>query len=636
MKNNSLTLFLLFSLSVSLHAAETTTDTLSWDRQFALDELVVTGSCGEVDVRNLSQNVTVVERGQLEQQLNASVLPSLVENVPGLFLTQRSMMGYGVSGGAAGGISMRGLTGGSGQMMVLVDGHPQFMGLMGHPISDAYQMQMTERVEVLRGPASVLYGSNAMAGVINLVTRTMMEDGVQTDIHAGYGAYNTVETQVTNRVNMKGFTSVVSASYNRSDGHRERMNFQQYGGFAKLGYRFDEHWQVSADVDVTHYDASQPGTIDAPLFDCDQRITRGVAQVGVRNHYAITEGGISGYYNWGDHWINDGHSESADPLAYRYRSTDHVAGVSAYQSVRMFRGNRLTVGFDYTHLGGRAWNHFVAGPNVDTNTELANRTANEVAGYLDFRQNIMTFMTINAGLRADWRSDVGLEWIPQAGLTFHVPYDIELKLSAAKGYRNPTFKEMYMFKPKNDQLLPERLWTYEFSFSQSLLEQRLRYNLTAFFIDGKNMIMLVPHPELGHGVYENSGAIRHAGVEAEISGRVHDCVYLDANYSYLWMRDPVVSAPEHKLYGGVRYQQGRWSVSTGVQYVHGLYTALATKSAPAEQQNYVLWNARARVEICRYVGLWIRAENLLAQRYETVKGYPMPGATGMGGIDIHF
>ena len=60
-------------------------------------------------------------------------------------------MGYGVSGGAAGSISLRGLSGGTARLMVMIDGHPQYAGIFGHPIADAYQSFLAERVEVLRG-----------------------------------------------------------------------------------------------------------------------------------------------------------------------------------------------------------------------------------------------------------------------------------------------------------------------------------------------------------------------------------------------------------------------------------------------------------------------------------------------------
>ena len=153
-------------------------------KSYKLDEVVVTGTRNETDIRHLPMTISVVGRQQLEQTYQPSILPTLTEQVPGLFTTSRGIMGYGVSTGAAGGMSLRGIG----------DGHPQYMGLMGHPIADAYQSMMAERVEVLRGPASVLYGSNAMGGVINIVTRKMQEDGVKTNAQIGYGSYNTLRT----------------------------------------------------------------------------------------------------------------------------------------------------------------------------------------------------------------------------------------------------------------------------------------------------------------------------------------------------------------------------------------------------------------------------------------------------------
>ena len=77
-------------------------------------------------------------------------------------------------------------------LLVLIDGHPQYMGLMGHPIADAYQTMLTDRVEVLRGPASVLYGSNAMGGVINIVTKRPTKANVQ----ASFGKSSFAATRV--------------------------------------------------------------------------------------------------------------------------------------------------------------------------------------------------------------------------------------------------------------------------------------------------------------------------------------------------------------------------------------------------------------------------------------------------------
>lgn len=176
-------LFATFILAGSLTVSGQTPDTadsLSAQRTLTIDEVVVTGTRHQTDIRHLSQTVSVVNRKRIEQSMQPSLLPVLTEQVPGLFTTSRGVMGYGVSNGAAGGISLRGLSGGNARLMVLIDGHPQYAGIFGHPIADAYQTLLADRVEVLRGPASVLYGSNAMGGVVNIVTRKMHEDGIRT------------------------------------------------------------------------------------------------------------------------------------------------------------------------------------------------------------------------------------------------------------------------------------------------------------------------------------------------------------------------------------------------------------------------------------------------------------------------
>lgn len=621
----------ILSSSVSMRAEET--DSLSVNR--SLEELVVTGTRSETDVRHLSQTVSVIDRKEIEQGLQPSLLPVLTEQVPGLFVTSRGVMGYGVSDGAAGGISLRGLSGGSAQLMVLIDGHPQYAGIFGHPISDSYQSLLADRVEVLRGPASVLYGSNAMGGVINIVTRKMREDGVKTDLRAGYGSYNTLETELTNRVRKGRFSSVVSGSYNRTDGHRDNMQFEQYGGYAKLGYDLTANWNTYADVNVTHFNASYPGPVSAPLLEGDQRITRGVASFALENRYERTSGGLSFFYNWGKHWINDGYTPGAgeSPQDGRFNSFDDMMGISFYQSARFFKGNRITFGFDWFRYGGEAWTEYVKGEDAGTRSDLVDKRENEVAGYVDFRQDIGSWLTFNAGLRVDHHSRVGTEWVPQFGAAFHLPENVELKASAAKGFRYPILREMYMFPPQNPDLQPESMWNYELAFSQRLLGGRLHYGLNLFYIDGKNLIMTLPNPNGSGMLNQNSGAVDNAGVEAQVAYRISRLWSVDANYSYLHMKNPVVAAPEHKLYAGANFSKGRWDVSSGVQYIAGLYTAVGDNP---QTENFVLWNVRGSFRATEWLSVWARGENLFAQRYEINAGYPMPKATFAGGVHFEF
>lgn len=622
-----------FSVLFSLHAAaqpdRQPADTLS---PYRVGQAVVTGTRTATDVRHLSQTVSVVDRQEIEQAMQPSLLPVLTNHVPGLFTTARGVMGFGVSDGAAGGISLRGLSGGNARMMVLIDGHPQYAGIFGHPIGDAYQSFLAERVEVLRGPASVLYGSNAMGGVVNIVTRKLAQDGVFTDIHAGYGSYNTLETEATNRVRKGRFSSVVSASYNRTDGHRSRMDFEQYGGYAKLGYDLTDHWNVRADVNVTHFNASYPGTVSSPLYEGDQRITRGAASFGVENNYRRTQGGMSFFYNWGNHWINDGYHEDEEPQEGRFKSYDDMMGISLYQSARFFKQTRLTAGFDWFRYGGEAWTRYVKGEQAGTRADLVDKHENEVAGYLDLRQEIGSRLTLNAGLRVDHHSRIGTEWIPQAGVAWRLPRNIELKASASKGFRYPILREMYMFPPQNPDLQPESMWNYEIAFAQRLLDNRLTYGINVFYIDGKNLIQTLPNPNGSGRLNQNSGKIDNAGVELQAEWRVNPTWSVNANYSYLHMKNPVVAAPEHKLYAEANFARGGWILSTGVQYIHGLYTSVS----PETKESFVLWNLRASYRVNSWLELWAKGENLLAQKYEINAGYPMPKATAMAGFNLHF
>ena len=626
MKKELFLSLLAYSLLPMAVQASEPTDTLASERNYTLNEVVVTGTRNATDIRHLPMTISVVGRAQLENRYQPSVLPALTEQVPGLFVTSRGVMGYGVSTGAAGGFSLRGMSGNA-QMLVLIDGHPQYMGLFGHPISDAYQTMLADRVEVLRGPASVLYGSNAMGGVINIVTRKMQEDGTKTHINIGGGSYGTLQTEATNQVKKGKFSSTVSASYNRSDGHRPDMGFEQYGGYAKLGYDLNEYWRAWGDVNITHFNASNPGEITDLLYDNDSRITRGMASAMIENHYERTSGALSFFYNWGRHKINDGYHAGEEPQTSLFHSKDLMMGVSWYQSAELYEGNRLTVGFDYQHFGGESWNEDIAD---GARTPGVNKKQDEFAGYVDFRQDIGSWLSLNAGMRIDHHSHVGTELVPQGGLAFHLPKNAELKAMASKGFRNPTIREMYMFPPQNPDLKPERMMNYELSFSQHLLDGSLTYGANLYYIKGDNLIMTTQTD--GRPMNVNSGDIENWGAEGNIAWRINRQWNVNANYSWVHMENPVISAPEHKLYAGADFRQGHWNISTGIQYIKGLYTSVN----PAATEDFILWNLRTSYLLCEYASLYVRGENLLAQRYEIMAGYPMPKATFLGGINLSF
>ncbi len=606
--------------------AQTTTDSIK-----KLDDVVVTGVRGVTDIRYLSMTVSVVEREVLTQNEQPSVLPTVMQHVPGFFVTSRGMMGYGVSGGAAGGINLRGISAGSGQMMVLIDGHPQYNGIYGHPIADSYQTLMADRVEVLRGPASVLYGSNAMGGVMNIVTRKPYNDGVWTNINVGGGSYGTLQSEVTNQVRSGKFSSTVSAQYNRSDNHRPRMGFEQFGGYAKVGYDFNKNWNAYIDANINHFNASQPGSETSPLFDADQWITRGVVSAALENHYDRTSGALSVYSNFGRHKIDDGTADPSTPTQRYFRSKDALTGVSLYQSTQFFTGNRITFGFDYQHIFGRAYYTSKAdGKVLDTpNKQSGKSHRDEFAGYVDIRQDITDWLTADAGIRVDHHSITGTEWIPQGGLVVRPIATGEIKAMASKGFRNPTMREMYLYPPSNEELEPERIWNYELAWTHRL--GALKYGVNLFYLKGDNMIQTIPVDGKPRNV--NTGEIDNYGAELEASYRIDSHWAVNTNHSFLHMENPVLAAPEYKGFLGASFTHDKWNVAAGVQYINGLYTVTG---ANEKKEDFCLLNATVSYSLLDNLRLWVRGENLLAQKYEINAGFPMPKATFMAGVNFNF
>ena len=600
----------------------------------ALANVTVTGVRSASDVRQLPFTITTIGKDVLRENYRLNILPTLMEQVPGLTVTSRGMLGYGVSTGAAGGMTMRGVSSSAGQLMVLIDGHPQYQGIFGHSISDSYYTMMAERVEVLRGPASLLYGSNAMGGVINIVTdEAGAGDKVETMVNVGAGSWGTVQAEAMNRLRKGKFFSSVGGQYARSDNHRPNMGFEQYGGFLKLGYDFSEHWKLMGDASVTHFNASNPGTVTVPKISNDQWITRIAANVVLEHNFDRVKGAISVYDNFGIHKIDDGYNANGGkPQTDLFRSKDALAGVSWYETITAWEGAKWTLGVDYQHIYGRAWYTDKVTGDVVTTKQRQMQSChvhdNEVAGYVQYHQNLGERWSLDAGLRLDNHSQAGTEWVPQGGIVYRPIENGQIKAMVSKGFRNPTTREMYLYGTANsDSLKAESMMNYELSWHHAL--KNVTYGVAAFFIDGKNMIQTVA----GRNI--NSGGFINKGIEGDAAWSVTPNLTLMTNHSYVYMHKPIIGAPRYKGYIGARLKYGKWGVLAGLQQLAHLCTEVDAKNGNT-YTNATLLNMTVDYAATKGITLWAKGDNLLAHRYEINKGYVMPRATFMAGVKVKF
>ncbi|MGM0475544.1 MAG: TonB-dependent receptor, partial [Bacteroidota bacterium] len=271
-----------------------------------IQEVVVTGTKVEVARQHVPLSVSLVSRVELEQTTESALLPLISEQVPGLFVTERGITGFGVADGSAGQINIRGLGGNpTTQVLILIDGHPQFMGMFGHHLPDAYVTSDAERVEVIRGPASFLYGSNAFGGVINIITKKQKKDGLEANARLKYGSFNTQKYMGSVGYRKDRFNVFASFNHDQTDGHRDSSDFRINNGYIKAGYRISPSMNLFADFSLAHYETGDPGMTGGPAgYRID--ILRGKTSLSFENRTERLEGAVKMYYNFGDHDITDG------------------------------------------------------------------------------------------------------------------------------------------------------------------------------------------------------------------------------------------------------------------------------------------------------------------------------------------
>lgn len=589
----------------------------------ALDELVVTGTNNVVPQKLLPYTVSVVDSRQLEATGQTQVLSAISGMVPSLFVSQRSIFGFGVSNGGSGHIKLRGVGGDrASAVLMMVDGQPQFAGIYSHHIADFYDKEYVERVEVLRGPGSVLYGSNAMAGTINVITKNAREDGVKTTLQSQYGSYNTWLSSVTNTVRHGRFSSLVSLSYNRTDGTVDNFDFKQADGYGKIGYDFSDKWSAYVDYTLMNFRGNDPiyPTLSNPESTDIYRhnITRGEAAATVTNSYGAVSGTARVYYNYGNHFVDD---------PRHFHSKDDRLGVILYENFKPWRGASATVGFDFDSYSGEIP---VSGGNSHTEgsmSTISRKTIVEYSPYVTLSQMFFdNLLNVNAGLRMANSDKFDSQWIPQFGFSVNPGSAWTLKGNLAMGYRNPSFRELYLYRMANPDLQPEKMMNYELSAAKSF-SRYFSAELTAYYSKGDNMIQTVDQKNQNTGRFINKGI--------ELSARSHplDNLWLTATYSYLdTSLDNLVGAPKNQYYLGVDWKPWKFlGIGADLKGVGGLYVAETVKN-----QNYALLNLKVTWDICRYISVFTRLENITDARYTINRGYEMPGFTAMGGFKLRF
>ena len=581
-----------------------------------LNDVVVTGSKTGISRKVVPLSVSQISQKEIESTGQMNILPALNTFVPGIFVTERNILGFGVSSTGAGAITMRGISSSPNtDVLVLVDGNPQYQGIFGHPLADAYVSSDVEKVEIIRGPASILYGSNAMAGVINIITKKQKEDGFKINLGGSYGSFNTQKYFGTIGYKKDKLSAFASVNHDQSDGIRANTDFNITNGYAKVGYELSKQFSAIGDFSIAKFNANDNGPVNLPAVPFNTDITRGKTSLSIDNKFENSEGGFKIYHNFGTHILSS-----------HFYSNDNNTGIMLFQTFKLKSGTNITTGFEYKNFGGIA--------NDSAINKYVNKSINELAVYAYAQQTLFEKLTVSAGLRLENNSIFGNELIPIGGLTYNLSDVTTFKASVSKGFRSPTIMELYLYAP-NPALQPERMVNYEISWLQSLLNNKLNLELTAFKVKGDNLIQVVAPPFPAKR--QNVGSFDNQGIEFSVKYAVCKNLFLHANYSYLNLSKPVIAAPRQQVNISANYTYKIWNLNVSTQYIEKLYVYNASNPfAPTIQTtpDYFLLNARLSARPLKQLEIFVDGNNLTNTQYQINWGYPMAGINFNIGFNV--
>lgn len=601
-------LFLIFNGSGSLAGVAMAPDSV----RYFFAPVLVTGERFETPKANISSAVTIISAADIQQSNYATVVEVISEFAPGVFTTQKSNLGFGLARYSAGGISIRGLGASPNtQNLVLIDGRPDFMGIFGHPLADAYPLDNVERIEVVRGPASAVYGTNAMGGVVNIITLQKQQDGFSTRLNAEYGSFNTQMFLLQHGGKRGAWDYYLTGSHRQSDGDRAKSGLQAQTLSLRVGYRLNAHFNVSASTSFTPYEFDDPGPmVGVPAFDHGQ-VSRTTMEMNLNNKFAGTDGALKVHRNSGKHDFTDG-----------WHSKDRTVGMVLFQNFHLPNDFSLTLGLDWKNYGGIG---------TSFGTLVADKIVQETAGYTSMQKIFWRHLVLNAGFRYQYHSQYNAETIPRFGFIYHFSPGTSVRGAIAKGFRSPSVRELYFFQSANANLAPERLWSYEVGFTQAW-NNLIQIEVDAYAIHASQLI------GVHKGKLTNTGANRIKGLE--ISLKTAQFFHFRAQVQYAWLKaeEDLIYSP-NKLSFRLYFNWRHWVAMLAAENISNLYGwQYSNPFVPviASMDNYTVFNGNLRYALSPNLAVRLAADNIANVDYQVLFGYPMPGRSFRLGLSYQF
>ncbi len=581
------------------------------------DSILVLANRYPLSIQSITNSVDLIRVREYDMISNYSVLELADILSPQIFVLEKRVVGFGVGPLGAGNVNIRGLGGkpNSG-ILVLINGRPDFMGLFGHPLPDVYGLNSIRQVEVIKGPSSTVFGSNAMGGVINLVTGKPVRDKIALKLQAG--SYGTQIQNLDYSLKSGGTGMQFMVSHQATDGHIPASGFNGWNMTGQIYQSLGENWRASLEARYVPYEFDDP-FMGADLAGLGRygKIRRGMVDIGLEGPAGPLKNSFHLYTNLGHHRFNDG-----------FESHDFTYGLSSYQSLNYSNRLQLSFGLDVLHYGGKARN--VAIPAAPPQPEL--HTISTTGGYVVGYYTPSARLSLQAGLRLQIASIDFRKLSPSAGISF-LPFPVlKLFTNYHEGFRLPTLQELYLFPISNQNLEAESVNSVEVG-TVIFPGRAQNFQISWFYNQVQNIIQQTANPSPPPpAIFLNSGDAGQWGIESRITLSVFRNSESQFSYSYIDPNHLTAFNPAHMLKYYFRQNVSGFGISLFGKYISELY---AENNRLSPLGDYHVMNLALSLRYRDWL-FDLQFQNLLDREYEILPGYKAPGFHVLAGIMVEF
>ncbi len=604
-----------------------------------MQEVVVTATRDEVPIEQVGSSITVITAKEIEQK-QARTVADVLRTVPGLDVVRTGSFGGTTA------VFMRGAK--SEHMLVLIDGiemnDPSSTGgtfNFGHLTVDSI-----ERIEVLRGPQSTLYGSHAIGGVINIITKR--GDGPpkgSVSIEAGSFASFRETVAINGGTDLIHYALAASrldsdgiSAAGKSYGNREKDGDQNSAVTTRFGITPTPNSEIELALkyDKSRNEVDNGGGIgkDDPnhVMRSSELFTRGQGWLSLFNNLWEQKAGVS----YSDiSWHDDNDPDAAHP-SDRLRSSfqGQTVKVDWQHILNLHKSTILTIGLETKEEQGSSDYHSVSsyGPY---DSIWSKQTARTNSVYLQDQINILDHWFSTVGVRLDDHDRFGSQATWRVTTAFQIPEtDLRIKGSYGTGFKAPSLYQLYSSYGSPD-LKPDKSKGWDVGFEQKLPVINTTLGATWF----RNAYTQMIDFDMTTWTYTNIAKAHTQGLEVTAQVKPTERLSTIIGYTLTRTHDDIsgkqlARRPENKLNVTCSYNfQNGATFNLGIVSVGSRYSDTANTQ---KLGGYTLVNLAGSYAITKNLQLFGRIDNLFDREYEEVYGYGTPGIGAYGGVKVSF